>query len=190
MFDSLPNSYIFKSINNHTTLGSNIFITPYEKVLTILKNVKQYIKSTSKQQIKLLRNLDWVIKVITSHSLYAYELKEKELINKLTKENSDFKNFVDFVSKYNEQVIEMNKKNAILGAKTIEVANDLLLKPSINLKKSLGYTKRISTPTKKNNLIKLSKSHKIKENYTISPKNGKVTKFSLKPESSIRNFNK
>jgi hypothetical protein len=75
-----------------------------------LNNVKQYINKTSKHQPKLLRSLDWVIKVITSHSLYAYELKEKELINKLTKENADFKNFVDFVSKYNEQVIEMNKK--------------------------------------------------------------------------------
>ena len=161
MMDDLQNSYAFNSPGNHTSLSSSIIITPYEKVLTILNNVKHYINSTSKRQSKLVRSLDWVIKVITSHSLYAYELKEKELINKLTKENSDFKNFVDFVSKYNEQVIEMNKKNIILGAKTIDIANDLLQKPSINLKKPL--TKKNNTPIKKIKKIKLTKSCRANE---------------------------
>ena len=138
MMDNIQYSYAFNSPSNQASLSSSIIITPYEKVLTILNNVKHYINSTSKRQTKLVRSLDWVIKVITSHSLYAYELKEKELINKLAKENSDFKNFVDFVSKYNEQVIEMNKKNIILGAKTIDIANDLLQKSSINLKKTLS----------------------------------------------------
>ena len=175
MFDSLSNSYNFNSINNHASLSSSIIITPYEKVLAILNNVKQYINSTSKRQTKLLRSLDWVIKVITSHSLYAYELKEKDLINKLSKENADFKNFVEFVSKYNEQVIEMNKKNIILGAKTIEVANDLLLKPSINLKKPLD---RPSTPNKKIKKIKLTKSCKIEGS---NSNNGKfIQKYSVK----------
>ena len=175
MFDSLSNSYNFNSANNHASLSSSIIITPYEKVLAILNNVKQYINSTSKRQTKLLRSLDWVIKVITSHSLYAYELKEKDLINKLSKENADFKNFVDFVSKYNEQVIEMNKKNIILGAKTIEVANDLLLKPSINLKKPLD---RPSTPNKKIKKIKLTKSCKIDGS---TSNNGKfIQKYSVK----------
>ena len=175
MFDSLSNSYNFNSTNNHASLSSSIIITPYEKVLAILNNVKQYINSTSKRQTKLLRSLDWVIKVITSHSLYAYELKEKDLINKLSKENADFKNFVDFVSKYNEQVIEMNKKNIILGAKTIEVANDLLLKPSINLKKPLD---RPSTPNKKIKKIKLTKSCKIDGS---NSNNGKfIQKYSVK----------
>ena len=159
--DDLQNSYAFNSPGNHTSLSSSIIITPYEKVLTILNNVKHYINSTSKRQSKLVRSLDWVIKVITSHSLYAYELKEKELINKLTKENSDFKNFVDFVSKYNEQVIEMNKKNIILGVKTIDIANDLLQKPSINLKKPL--TKKNNTPIKKIKKIKLTKSCRVNE---------------------------
>ena len=161
MMDDLQNSYAFNSPGNHTSLSSSIIITPYEKVLTILNNVKHYINSTSKRQSKLVRSLDWVIKVITSHSLYAYELKEKELINKLTKENSDFKNFVDFVSKYNEQVIEMNKKNIILGVKTIDIANDLLQKPSINLKKPL--TKKNNTPIKKIKKIKLTKSCRVNE---------------------------
>ena len=161
MNDNIQYSYTFNSPSNHASLSSSIIITPYEKVLTILNNVKHYINSTSKRQSKLVRSLDWVIKVITSHSLYAYELKEKELINKLTKENSDFKNFVDFVSKYNEQVIEMNKKNIILGAKTIDIANDLLQKPSINLKKTISKTN--NTPIKKIQKIKLTKSCRMNE---------------------------
>ena len=161
MMDNIQYSYAFNSPSNQASLSSSIIITPYEKVLTILNNVKHYINSTSKRQTKLVRSLDWVIKVITSHSLYAYELKEKELINKLAKENSDFKNFVDFVSKYNEQVIEMNKKNIILGAKTIDIANDLLQKPSINLKKTLS--KKNNTPIKKIHKIKLTKSCRTNE---------------------------
>ena len=129
-------------------MNSSIIITHYEKVLTILNKVKQYINNVSKRQSKLIRSLVWVLKVIISHSLYAYELKEKDLINKLTNENLDFKTFLDFVSKYNEQVIEMNKKNIILGEKTIEVANDLLQKPSINLKKTKNQ-KKTNTPSKK-----------------------------------------
>ena len=115
MSNNSLNGYHFNYSSNQPFLKNSIIITPYEKVLTILNSVKEYINSTSNHQSKLIRDLDWVIKVITSLSLYAYELKEKDLINKLTNENEDFKQFVDFVSKYNEQVIEMNKKNIFWG---------------------------------------------------------------------------
>ena len=181
MYENLTSGYNFHSSNNHTSLNSSIIITPYEKVLSILNSVKQYINSTSKGQSKLVSNLDWVIKVITSHSLYAYELKEKDLINKLTKENSDFKNFVDFVSKYNDQVIEMNKKNILLGARTIDIANDLLQKPSINLKKPIEHSKKTSTPTKKIKKMKLLKRTSkiyVKEHKYNSAK-GKLKRISV-----------
>ena len=191
MLENLPNSYNFNSPNNPTSLNSSIIITPYEKVLAILNNVKQYINSTSKRQSKLVRSLDWVIKVITSHSLYAYELKEKDLINKLTKENSDFKNFVDFVSKYNDQVIEMNKKNILLGARTIDIANDLLQKPSINLKKPLDQSKKTSTPTKKLNKMKLLKksiriTEKEKKNNSAKGKHKKYSFFDNNDDKKLK----
>ena len=171
MYD-ISNTLNINTTNCQPSITTGIIITPYEKVLTILNNVKQYINSTSKRQSKLIKNLDWVIKVITSHSLYAYELKEKELISKLTKQNSDFKNFVDFVSKYNEQVIEMNKKNIILGAKTIDIANELLQKPSINLKKNISRTKIAKTPSKyyakKMRITKYNKQNEKKEPNTPS----------------------
>ena len=163
MYDNITNSYNFNSLNSPPCLSKSIMITPYEKVLTILNNVKQYINSTSKRQSKLVRSLDWVIKVITSHSLYAYELKEKDLISKLSKENKNFKQFVDFVSEYNEQVIEMNKKNVFWGARTIDYANELLQKPSIKLRKQLNNSKRHHTPTKSAKRIKFVKKVKTNE---------------------------
>ena len=188
MYDNITNSYNFNSVNSPPCLSKSIMITPYEKVLTILNNVKQYINSTSKRQSKLVRSLDWVIKVITSHSLYAYELKEKDLINKLSKENKNFKQFVDFVSEYNEQVIEMNKKNVFWGAKTIDYANELLQKPSIKLRKQLNNSKRHHTPTKSEKRIKFVKKVKAndkKENHCIL----KIKKLKKESESVIINNN-
>ena len=185
MYDNITNSYNFNSINSPPCLSKSIMITPYEKVLTILNSVKQYINSTSKRQSKLVRSLDWVIKVITSHSLYAYELKEKDLISKLSKENKNFKQFVDFVSEYNEQVIEMNKKNVFWGARTIDYANELLQKPSIKLRKQLNNSKRHHTPTKSEKKIKFVKASDKNENNSIL-KNKKSKKDS---ESIIINNN-
>ena len=115
--------------------NSNIIVTPYERVLSIINSAKQYINLTSKSQSKLVRGLEWTIKIITSHSLYTYELKEKELISELSEKNPEFKQFVNFVSEYNDEVIEMNKKNIIIGAKSFEVVNELLQKPSTKLKR-------------------------------------------------------
>ena len=84
MYDISPNLNTH-SYNYNSSFNSSIIITHYEKVLTILNKVKQYINSTSKLQSKLIKNLNWVIKVIASHSLYAYELKEKKLLKILNK---------------------------------------------------------------------------------------------------------
>ena len=190
MYDNITNSYNFNSVNSPPSLSKSIMITPYEKVLTILNKAKQYINSTSKRQSKLVRSLDWVIKVITSHSLYAYELKEKDLISKLSNENKNFKQFVDFVSEYNEQVIEMNKKNFFWGARTIDYANELLQKPSIKLRKQLNNSKRHHTPTKSAKRIKFVKNVKTGEknenNSILKNKNSKKDSESI----IIKNNNK
>ena len=89
--NDISNTFNINSSNYNPSINTSIIITPYEKVLKILDNVKQYINSTSKLQSKLIKNLDWVIKIITSHSLYSYELKEKELISKLAKQNTNLK---------------------------------------------------------------------------------------------------
>ena len=187
MYD-ISSTLKFNSSNYNPTINSSIIITHYEKVLSILNNVKQYIISTSKLQTKLIKNLDWVIKIITTHSLYAYELKEKDVITKLAKQNEGFRNFVDFVSKYNEQVIEMNKKNIKLGAKTIEVTNELLQKPSIKMKKNINRTKTVTTPNKyltKKLKIKGNNKHK---NYSISILENEVKKNIFNRVSTTTNI--
>ena len=111
-----------------------IIETTYEKVLSIINKVKEFIKKTSTDSNSLIEDLEWVIKVITNKSLYTYELKQA----KLSKKNLEYNKFINFVTKYNEEVIEMNKKHDIVsGILSIGKKGDMLLKPSLCLKKIL-----------------------------------------------------
>ena len=58
----------------------------------------------------MIDDLEWVIKVISNKSLYSYELKRPNL----NRQNSEFNKFVYFVTKYNEEVIEMNQRHILL----------------------------------------------------------------------------
>jgi len=66
----------------------------------------------------------------------------------------------------------MNKRNIKLGAKTIEVANELLQKPSIKLKKNIKLTRTNTAVTPNKYLI--SKNKGIKNN-KIKDKNESQT---------------
>ena len=128
-----------KKTKSNKLINSNIITTPCEKVLSILRQVKNFLLNFSKDQTKLIQNLDWCIKIITGRSLYSYELKEKETINKLSKGNPEFKELVDFVSEYNEKVIQMNRKyNYILTDKLLEKASTQLNKRRIERQNSFG----------------------------------------------------
>ena len=89
--------------------------TPYERVLAIINDAKAFILSVTKEQQELIKGLEWAIKVISSHSLYSYELKDQDYLNQVSEENPDFKQFVEFVNSYNDEVIQMNKKINIIG---------------------------------------------------------------------------
>ena len=106
----------------------NIIETPYKRVLTIIQETMKSLNLASKVQSKLFTELQWVVKIIKSHLLYSYEIKEKTYVAELSKNDPDFRQFVDFVTEYNEQVIEMNKKNNF-------ITNELLQKPSFKLKR-------------------------------------------------------
>ena len=88
--------------------------TPYERVLSIINEAKAFIISVSKDQQALINGLEWSIKVISSHSLYSYELKDQDYIDQMGEENPDFKQFVDFVNNYNDQFIDMNRKSVMV----------------------------------------------------------------------------
>ena len=119
--------------------NSDIITTPYEKVLSILLNIKQYISNLSKGKSNLIKDIEWCIKIITSHSLYSYELKDKETINELSKENNEFKELVDFVSEYNEEIIKMNRQyNSILTDKLLQKSSIKLNRRKIDRKNTFG----------------------------------------------------
>jgi hypothetical protein len=69
---------IVKESLSNSLLNSGIITTPCEKVLSILRQAKNYISNLTKNQSVLVQKLDWCIKIITSRSLYSYELKEKK----------------------------------------------------------------------------------------------------------------
>ena len=80
----------------------NIIETPYERVLSIIQETIKTLNPASKVQSKLFTELQWVVKIIKSHLLYSYEIKEKTYVAELSKNDPDFKQFVDFVTEYNE----------------------------------------------------------------------------------------
>ena len=128
-----------------------LFETAYEKVLFIINKAKEFIKNIAPNEIKLIEEIDWVIKIIVNRSLYTYELvREKKM-----KQNEEYEKFINFVKKYNEEVIQMNKKHDIVaGILNIRKKEDILMKPSLFLKKieNIDKVKEIK-PKKKNNFV-------------------------------------
>ena len=82
---------------------ASFITTPYERVLSIINEAKTFILSVSSSQQTLIKGLEWAIKVISSHNLYTYELKEQE-IPKDNEQSEDFKQFVQFVNSYNDVI--------------------------------------------------------------------------------------
>ena len=192
-----------KKISNNLFLPSNIITTPYEKVLSILKQIKKFISNFAKDQVKLIQSLDWCIKIITSRSLYSYELKEKDTINKLSKDNPDFKQLVDFVSEYNEKVIQMNRKyNSILTDKLLQKSSTKLNRRRIErkssfLKKSEFYkllqleeiNKQNKNESNKNKDVGTNKKRKIRNSLFSPIKDLNSINIPSKTESNIKNEN-
>ena len=164
-----------------------IITTPYIKVISIIKEAKKYINMMSKSQSKLIRELDWTIKIITNHSLYTYEISDNSLISKYLTENEDFNQFVSFVSDYNDKVIEINKTSDMLLSKSAQMQNELtanyLLMPSISFKKSLLSKQRkcrSKNKTQTNKPLQTINSTITNNNITSSPSGLKVPINSFK----------
>ena len=64
--------------SDKSKLMKEFIITPYEKVLSILNEIKQFLSTVKKSQ-NHIKQLNWVIQIISSRSLYTYEiLNQKE----------------------------------------------------------------------------------------------------------------
>ena len=76
--------------------------------------------------------------------LYSYEIKEKDYVAEMSRNDPDFKQFMNFVKEYNEQMIEMKKKNNYIN-------NELLQKPSFKLKRKIDFNKKFFSNKRVNN---------------------------------------
>ena len=161
-----------------------LFETTYEKVLFIINKVKDYIKSKSSSENKLIEELDWVIKVIADRSLYTYELIKE----KMTKQTEEYNKFINFVKKYNEEILEMNKKHNIVSSiLAIRKKEEVLLKPSLILKKMDSINKLGEPKQKKKNNFIYTFGNYILNLYKKSSKN--VTRINDDKNSNL-NINK
>ena len=98
-----------------------------------------------------------ILCIIIVISISSYEIKEKTYVAELSKNDPDFKQFVDFVTEYNEQVIEMNRKNNFIN-------NELLQKPSFKLKRQYitNNQKIFNLSNKRSNSNDINKNQKEK----------------------------
>ena len=138
---------------------ASFITTPYERVLSIINEAKTFILSVSSSQQTLIKGLEWAIKVISSHNLYTYELKEQE-IPKDNEQSEDFKQFVQFVNSYND-VIDT--------------------KQNVNINKGKGQSFLISSLNLKRPSALKFNSHKVEE---IKEKPNEENK---EKDNSIRN---
>ena len=113
----------------------NLLTTPYMRVLSILSEIKKYIFNTSKGQSHLIDDIEWILKVIIGHSLYSYDFTDKEKVEKYKRENSSFRQFANFVSEYNEKVIELNKEDFLFLSKNVQHKSELMQQPSLKIKR-------------------------------------------------------
>ena len=122
------------TIKRNYTKDMNIIETTYDKVLGIINNVKEFLRQNMKNSQKLVNDLKWVIKVISNKSLYKYELRRPEF----SRQNSEFNKFINFVTKYNEEILEMNKRHFLVsGILNLVKKQEMLSKPSLCLKRIL-----------------------------------------------------
>lgn len=181
---SSPNSNISfspNSPNRESKIFKDIIITPYEKVLQILYDIKIFISKYDNSYF-LLNKLDWVISVISSHTLYDFTINDSQnkKIEKYQKEIPEFKNFINFISEYNGQINIMKKYSELINesVKNLEDKHSAtfeklgLLYPSLNYKKNTisilrnSIFKRAITFNEANSFFIKSKSEekKMKKN--------------------------
>ena len=148
-------------------LFQEITSTPYEKVLKILNEVKRFISQISVHS-PLIQKLNWVISIISNHSLYKYEiLFHKDQLEAYAKDNPELKHFLEHLTGYNEAFTLKKNKQLTKTAKLIDIQlsqnqiNELgLLTPSRNLKRK-KQTTIINHPKKEkdNTNIHIQRNH-------------------------------
>ena len=160
-----------------------VFDSTLEKVLSILNKIKDFIINNTKNYQSIIDELDWVRKVITNKTLYTYEVNK----NKLTDDNQKF---LDFVIKYNEDMINLNKKHVLIrGILSMKKNKKFLQKPSLVLKKLSSKELNLSTYNASNYKTKKSVANPLgKWALDLYYKKQEENKKLLKNSNSSRNI--
>ena len=142
---------------------ASFITTPYERVLSIINEAKAFILSVSSTQQNLVKGLEWAIKVISSHNLYTYELKDHE-------ENEEYKQFVQFMNSYNDVIPTLKKP---IGKKSF-LYSSLNLKRPTTFKYSINKIEEEKQGDESDDKIDKDKNKKINENPINKDKNNNV----------------
>ena len=142
---------------------ASFITTPYERVLSIINEAKAFILSVSSSQQNLVKGLEWAIKVISSHNLYTYELKDHE-------ENEEYKQFVQFMNSYNDVIPTLKKP---IGKKSF-LFSSLYLKRPTTFKYSINKIEEEKQGDESDDKIDKDKNKKINENPINKDKNNNV----------------
>ena len=163
----------------------DMITTPYERVLNILHDLKLYLSKKSDGDI-FVEQLDWIISVVSSRSLYDYQLNnnQNEVIEKYQKEMPGFKHFMEYLSEYNGQV-NLVKKYSDLINKTAQILEDKhsvsfeqlgLQLPSKNYKRNNGVI-----PIMRNSIFKRALTcHEVHKYFVKSKSEEKKIKKEIK----------
>ena len=150
---------------------ASFITTPYERVLSIINEAKAFILSVSSSQQNLVKGLEWAIKVISSHNLYTYELKDHE-------ENEEYKQFVQFMNSYNDVIPTLKKP---IGKKSF-LFSSLNLKRPTTFKYSINKIEEEKQGDESDDKIDKDKNKKINENPINKDKNNNVNTTPNKKE--------
>jgi hypothetical protein len=115
--------------------------------------------STSKKQQNLINDLEWAIKIISTHNLYKYELKDQEYINKASENSPELKEFLNFVNSYNDSLVQSEKKVSKLGK--------AFLASSLNLKRTIKPKEKDKEEPEKSKMVPIKTENNEKKAKTV-----------------------
>ena len=151
-----------------------LFSSPYEKVINILKSLKNYLLSY-KNNIKAIEELDWVINTISKNLLYSFQktLYHNENLIMLSG-NHKIKELSNEIDLFNKEYEELSQKYLKIIIKNEEYAKFLSYKEkniSFENKKIGNKNKSSINPIRKidsNDLIrKIKKSNKYFSQFSL-----------------------
>ena len=151
-----------------------LFSSPYEKVIKILKSLKNYLLSY-KNNIKAIEELDWVINTISKNLLYSFQktLYHNENLIMLSG-NHKIKELSNEIDLFNKEYEELSQKYLKITIKNEEYAKSLSYKEkniSFGNKKIGNKNKSSINPIRKidsNDLIrKIKKSNKYFSQFSL-----------------------